>query len=157
MMTTTQNDKFISKLGKYFGETELSLFLTELEITGKPKLKRGESTTHLSNESHGIELTFRDTDTLRVNTRDYPDGALALCNVRFYGTQIGSYQPFVGQLPFGVIFGDSKSALLSKIGVPAEDDEDLRLLRWDFQGFCAFAKLGKSGDLRVFGVQLPVA
>jgi hypothetical protein len=149
--------KFISVLGKYFGEAELTSFLAEFEITDKPKLKRGDSTTYLTKEARGIELTFDDVEALDVSTREYPDGALVLSNVRFYGAQIGSYQPFVGQLPLGVIFGDSKSALLSKIGVPAEDDEDLRLLRWDFQGFCVFAKLSKSGDLRIFGVQLPVA
>ena len=156
-MTTTQNDKFISVLGKYFGEAEITSFLTGLEITDKPKLKRGDVTTHLSNNSLGVELTFRAADALRVSTRDYPDGALVLSNVSLYGDQSDDFQPFVGPLPLGVVFGDSKSALLSKLGVPTRDNEELRLMRWDFQGYCAFAKLSESGVLRVFGIQLPVA
>jgi hypothetical protein len=149
--------KFISVLGKYFGEAELTSFLAEFEITDKPKLKRGDTTAHLSNESLGVELTFRDADALRVKTRNYPDGALVLSNVRFYGDNSSTYKPFAEPLPLGVVFGDSKSALLSKLGEPARDNERLKLMRWDLQGFCAFASLSEAGVLETFDIQLPVA
>jgi hypothetical protein len=47
--------------------------------------------------------------------------------------------------------------LLSKLGVPARDNERLKQLRWDFDGYCVFASLSKDGVLETFAVQLPVA
>lgn len=143
-------------LGGYFGEPEIADFLKMLEIQKVPKLKRGEATDILENPQAGVELTFEDAEGLKVSAREYPDGALVLSNVRLYGIDTGTFSPFSGPLPFGLVFGESKESLIRKFDAPAAENPRLRVLRWDRPGHCIFAKLDKNDSLSKLSMQLPV-
>ncbi|KWE61024.1 hypothetical protein WL76_02755 [Burkholderia ubonensis] len=153
---TGMND-LMSPLGHYFGEPEIAEFLSNLGIADVPKLKRGDSTAIVANEALGVEVTFRDSDALDVKAREYPEGALVLSNVRFYGIKTGDFAPYVGDLPLGVLFGSTKQALIDRLGVPARDNLALRQVRWDFDAYCVFAKFGEKEGMVIFSVQLPIA
>ncbi|MDI3722975.1 hypothetical protein QK353_13700 [Pseudomonas aeruginosa] len=77
--------EYINFLGYYYGEEELNLLLNALAIAEAPVLPRGDTDTYLLKESAGIELTLSDAESLKFPERDYPDGALVLTNVRYYG------------------------------------------------------------------------
>jgi len=48
--------KFVSVLGKYFGEVELTLFLAELNILKLPKIPRDESDIIVEEKIMGLNL-----------------------------------------------------------------------------------------------------
>ncbi len=152
---TDMND-LVNLLGRYFGEPEIAQFLSDFNITAVPKLKRGDITVTVSNKESGIEATFRDADALDVQTREYPEGALVLSNVRFYGVETDDFAPYTGPLPLGVTFGASKQKLIDRLGAPARDNLRLRQVRWDFETYCVFARFGDTDDMIIFGIQLPV-
>lgn len=150
------SEKYISVLGKYFGEPEITSFLSEWGIREKPKLKRGDDTTFLSAPPKGIELTFETSETVTTSARDYPEGALVLCNIRFYGVEADDFSPFKGELPFNVKFGDDKQKLISQLGKPAWLNPSFTLIRWDVPNVSMFASLDKKERVETFEIQLPV-
>lgn len=144
-------------LGQYFGEPDVARFLADLGITSIPKLTCGDATAIVFAASSGVEVTFRDADTLDVATREYPKEALVLTNVRFYGVQTEDFFPYAGVLPGGVAFGATRQTLIDGFGTPARNNLVLRQMRWDFSGYCVFAKFGEQDDMIIFSMQLPVA
>lgn len=119
-------------IGLYFGEPELMAWLQALGITKVPKLKRGDDTCHLSQPSLGIELTFRDSETLQNSNRSYPDGSLVLSNIRFYGLTTDEFSSYAGELPFDITFGSKKADLIAAHGEPNWSGTfPLNKLRWN--------------------------
>jgi hypothetical protein len=143
-------------LGTYWDEQPLRSFLSSLGISAVPRLRRGNWTGFLQNHKLGIELTFKHEDWLNVALRDYPRGALVLANIRFYGTNMGLFRRFGGQLPLGVRFGASREALIETLGPVDSEAPDIGSLRWDRKEYCVFAILSESGTLIQFSLQLPL-
>ena len=114
------------------------------------------STAIVSNAALGVEVTFRDADALDVKTMEYPEGALALANVRFYGVKTDDFAPYTGELPLRVTFGASKQTLIDHIGAPARDNLALRQVRRDFATHCLLAKFSEKDNLIIFSAQLPL-
>jgi hypothetical protein len=154
-MTKVHDDKFVLVLGKYFGEAEITSFLAGLEITSKPKLKRGDSSTHLSNQARGVELAFEDSEALDVIAREYPDGALVLANISLY-IKSSTFQAYKGELPFGIESNDTRQTLKEKLGTPAEDDAEMGIMRWDSKDYCVFADVDSNGNVLNIALQLPL-
>jgi hypothetical protein len=144
-------------IGHYLGEPTISTFLSECGIVDVPKLKRGDPTAIVANGASGVEVTFRNADALDVKTREYPDGALVLANIRFYGIKTDDFEPYAGTLPLGVSFGAAKQILIERLGTPARDNLTMRQMRWDFDTYCVFAKLAENDGMSIFSVQLPIA
>ena len=147
-------EKHVYVLGKYFGESEITELLSELDVQEKPKLKRGDDTTFLSKPTKGIELTFEDSEALITSAREYPEGALVLSNIRFYGVKTDEFSLFQDKLPFNVNFGDDKNTLISKLGQPVLSNPSGTKMRWDSQAVSMFASLNQSGHLEIFSIQL---
>jgi len=153
-MTTTTD--FVSVLGTYWDEAPLRAFLTSLGISGAPKVKRGDKAGFLHANALGVELTFYREESIRVKLRDYPEGALVLYNIRFYGEKSGSLERYEGALPFGLRFGASRDSLIQDLGPPDSDRPDIPSMRWDTERYSVFANLSGDGSLASLAVQLPL-
>jgi hypothetical protein len=147
----------INYLGFYYGEKELELLFTELAIKAAPKIKRDEITTHSVSKELGVVLTFRRERFLDVQLREYPEGALVLSNILFYGVKNPTCKVWKGKLPYDVTFGQNKDALIKRLGVPEIDDSEMNIMRWDKEGHAVFADMNDDLALEIFSVQLPVA
>ncbi|MBK5012968.1 hypothetical protein IAE33_004828 [Pseudomonas sp. S60] len=143
-------------LGIYYGEAKLGDLLKSLNIYEQPILARGETDTYLSKETAGIELTFSDSETLKSPERDYPDGALVLVNIRYYGKQIGQFSIYQGVLPYGIKFGLKKAALLTLLGEPEWKNPQESRLRWIRENHRVHVTLSHNEEVAVVSVGLPL-
>ncbi|AHB57783.1 TPA: hypothetical protein ACRND3_006471 [Pseudomonas aeruginosa] len=147
--------EYINFLGYYYGEEELNLLLNALAIAEVPVLPRGDTDTYLLKESAGIELTLSDAESLKFSERDYPDGALVLTNVRYYGKKIGEFSIFQGALPYGIKFGQTKPDLISLLGEPEWKNPDESRLRWVRGSHRIHVTLDNDGKVVIFSGGLP--
>lgn len=116
-----QKEEMFVAIGRYFGETEITELMQKLDLIGKPKRKRGEDDAYVMAPDIGIELGFTDEEALEpplLDAREYPDGALVLTNVEFFGRRSGNYIPHSGNLPDGLIFGMTKQEVQNLFGAP---------------------------------------
>jgi hypothetical protein len=147
----------IAALGRAWHEPELRGLLATLRIERPPNVRRGDDTTFLQNRKLGIELTFKYAEAMDVPLRDHPPGTLVLHNIRFYGPRSRPHDIFTGDLPFGLRFGDSKEALIAKLGPADLGPNDLGVMRWDTAGYALFATLDDYGTLFRLSLQTPYA
>ncbi|MDH0090947.1 hypothetical protein N7373_05775 [Achromobacter mucicolens] len=147
--------EYINFLGYYYGEEELNPLLNALAIAEVPVLPRGDTDTYLLKESAGIELTLSDAESLRFPERDYPDGALVLTNVRYYGKKIGEFSIFQGALPCGIKFGQTKADLISLLGEPEWKNDDESRLRWVRGSHRIHVTLDRDGKAIILSGGLP--
>ncbi|MBP0714328.1 hypothetical protein ABXK61_13495 [Burkholderia sola] len=148
--------EYFEFLGYYYGEEKLDLLLKELSIDETPVLPRGDKDTYLLNEAAGIELTFSDSESRNFPERDYPDGALVLFNVRYYGKEIDGFSIFQGTLPYGIKFGQKKSDLISLLGDPEWRNPDESRLRWVRGNHRVHVTLDNGGKAIIVSVGLPI-
>ncbi len=143
-------------IGLYFGESSLAAWLAHLGIRDTPRLERGEDTAYLSNKGLGIELTFEDSESLDEPDREYPDGALVLVNIRFYGTGIGDFSPFDGELPRGLEFGVNQSELVERFGRPDWVSASGKKLSWEKPDCWFQVNLDKDNRVEIVSLQRPM-
>ncbi|WP_449432743.1 hypothetical protein [Pseudomonas putida] len=143
-------------LGSYYGENKLDSLLTTFKINETPILLHGDTDTYLSKEIEGIELTLSDSASLTSQERDYPDGALVLVNIRYYGKQIGEFSIYQGSLPYGIKFGLTKAELISLLGEPEWKNPEESRLRWIRGNHRVHVTLNKSGETVIVSVGLPL-
>ncbi|WP_431103438.1 hypothetical protein [Roseateles noduli] len=151
-------DTLLRALGSYFGEASLALFLHSVAVDGAPELPEGDDTTFLKKAEAGLELTFTGEQFMTVKLRKYPEGALVLTNVRFYGAGAGAedFCPYTGELPYGLDFSATLDDLMKVLGAPGWKGPNGHRFRWDRDGHALFATLGAGGELQILAVQLPV-
>jgi len=147
----------VAPLGRAFGEGELRDFLAAVRIeSGEPYVRRGDFTAYRQNKKLGVELTFTYADAMKVRLREYAPDALVLTNIRFYGPKSRTHAEFIGDLPFGLRFGDSLRMLTEKLGPPDARVSDLGVVRWDTRHYALFAVLDDDGTMIRFALQTPV-
>lgn len=117
-------------LGRHSEEDLVRKLMMFFSIATKPKLPRKETDAYASAPASGIELTFTVESEIE-SAKHYPEGALVLVNVRFYGVATGEFVPYSGELPKGLRFGSSKTELIARMGEPNWSNESLRRFRWD--------------------------
>ncbi|MDH4557422.1 hypothetical protein E8F11_19955 [Pseudomonas sp. BN417] len=147
--------EYFEYLGYYYGEEKLGILLKELAIDEVPVLPRGDTDAYLLKEAAGVELTLSDSESLKFPERDYPDGALVLVNVRYYGKEIGGFSIFQGLLPYGIGFGQKKSELFSLLGEPEWRNPDESRLRWILGNHRVHVTLNDDGEAIIVSVGLP--
>jgi hypothetical protein len=146
---------YIAALGLYRGEPALRAFLDALDIVAEPVVHDRYS-GFLQNYARGIELTFKEPPLLDIPLRQYPADVPVLCNIRFYGTKTKTHAPFTGQLPFKLRFGDSRRALIEKIGAPDLDGTPVGpMLRWDTERYAVYAQFSDDDTMDRLSLQLP--
>lgn len=143
-------------IGSFFGEEPVRQFLDALAVEGAPKLPKGEDTTFLKKSENGLELTFAGERFMTGKTRQYPEGALVLTNVRFYGAGVDDFDAYTGELPYGLNFGATLDDLTKALGTPGWKSPNGQRFRWDQSGHAVFATLGEDAKLQILAVQLPV-
>ena len=147
----------VAPLGRAWGEGELRDFLAAVRIEGgEPYVRRGDFTAYRQNKKLGVELTFTYADAMKVRLRDHAPDALVLTNIRFYGPRSRTHAEFIGDLPFGLRFGDTLQTLTEKLGPPDTKVSDLGVVRWDTQHYALFAVLDDDGTMIRFALQTPV-
>lgn len=146
---------YIDILGKYFGESELTEFLSRFEIASPPKIARGDRDVSVLSVRNGIEFTFTAERFLDVAFREYPDGALVLSNIFFHGTKTAAHESFRHALPLGLLFSMDKDAVTEHLGKPQWTNSKGTLFRWDAEKHCVSSRFDENGQLDMIGVQLP--
>ena len=145
---------FRNYLGMYLGQKKLIELFTALKIAPPPKLKMSDYAAYLSSPAMGVELTFFDAESRGLSSDSLPDGAQVLANIRFYGMETETFQPFSGELPDGMFFGEQRSALVSRMGPPdwinAMDDK----LRWKNETSSILATMDDRDKVEVVSLQL---
>jgi hypothetical protein len=147
---------YAGKIGLYYGEPQLEDLLLKFHISEKPKLAQGDDTTYLSNRELGLELTFEDADSLEQPFREYPDGALVLSNIRFYGTSSEDFSPFKGELPNGIQFGTKRQELISTLGNPDWTGMLNTKLRWNKGLSWLLVSLNDNDEAEIVSLQHPM-
>lgn len=147
---------YAEKIGMYYGEPKVDDLLSQLMILDKPKLKRGDDTTYLSNHELGVELTFEDAESLDQPRREYPDGALVLTNIRFYGISVGLFSAFKGTLPHGIEFGTKREELLSNLGEPGWISSSGNKFRWETEEPWLLVSMNDRGEAEILSLQHPM-
>jgi len=141
-------------LGMYFGQKELVELFTAFNIAPPSKLKMSDYAAYLSSPAMGVELTFFDAESRGFSNDRIPDGAQVLANIRFYGVKTDTFQPFSGELPDGMFFGEKRSALVNRMGPPdwinAMDDK----LRWENETSSILATMDDHDKVEVVSLQL---
>ncbi len=143
-------------LGSFYQEAPLKQFLDALGLSEKPRLPRDSTTTVLHRYDLGIEITFTGERYLDQPIRDYPEGALVLTNLRFYGPGFRNFSSFDGTLPYRLEFGATLKQLASVFGEPAWFDAELAKARWDLPNHAAFAGFDEEGRSDLYGFQTPI-
>ncbi|HLH88166.1 MAG TPA: hypothetical protein VKX28_06885 [Xanthobacteraceae bacterium] len=148
----------LSVIGAYWGEPQLRDFLAALQFPAAKArvIPVDDYASYLQNQRLGVELTFQILARLKVQPRSYPDGALVLMNIRLYGEKRNSFTPYAGVLPLGLHFGDTRQALIDKLGPPDLVTDLVSQLRWDYDRYCLFARFSAAGELTIVAVQTPV-
>lgn len=150
------NTNYISLLGQYYGEPELATFLTKLGVSKPPKLPRGEADVCVECKAHGVEITFRSEHSLDIAFREYPEGALVLSSILFYGIKYDGYDVCQFSLPLNLLFKMGRDAVTMLLGKHQWENANRTSLRWDRERHCVFAHFDKQGHLERLRVQLPV-
>jgi hypothetical protein len=151
--------ELVAALGRAWNAPEVRDLQAAFRIAAadkQPYLPRGEFDAYRQNRKLGIELTFSLADGVKVPLHGYPADTLVLSNIRFYGPGNRTHDAFTGELPFGLRFGDSKAALIARLGPPDSDATDIAPMRWDTARYALFAQLGDDGTLRRLALQVPV-
>jgi hypothetical protein len=146
---------YVKLLGLFYGEEELSSLLSELSLTTKPKIARGDRDVSLVASDAGVELTFTGERALDVKLREYPDGALVLSNVFFHTHADGAIKAYMGELPSPLAKTMNKQQVIASLGQATWTKPDGALLRWDMDKHCKSVKFSDSGEMSLVGVQLP--
>jgi len=145
----------LDALGRPWDDDALRAFVTTLQIAGEPHLQGDDLTTFPQNLKLGVELTFTPAEELKVRQPDYPRGALALHNIRFYGAGSSTHAPFTGTLPLGIRFSDTRQTLIEKLGPPDSEVTLLPSPRWDTARYARFVVLGDDGTVLRVALQTP--
>ena len=143
-------------LGFYYGEDKLENLLKSFNISEQPTLPRGETDAYLLKEASGIELTFSDSESLNSPERNYPDGALVLVNIRYYGRKIGKFSIYQGALPYGIKFNLKKPVLLTLLGEPEWKNPEESRLRWIRENHRIHVTLSQNEEVAIVSVGLPL-
>ncbi|WP_418648818.1 hypothetical protein ACNQFN_11135 [Thauera butanivorans] len=158
---------YVEYLGLYYGEAPLQPLLTELELTKAPKLARGDSTTYLSAKKKGVELCFDEERSVKITGKQFPEGALVLSNIRFYGKDNPGYGVYSGCIFLGITMDSTRLDVLHVLGAPDSrkfysDKEELPLgenewkMRWDRTDHCIFFTFNEDGSISNMSIQLPL-
>ena len=145
-------------LGKYYDQPDVDTLLSNFEIKEKLKLKKGEVDAYLSSKKHGIEITFSIESSLKERTQTtYPDGALVITNIRFYGVSTSDFDVYQGVLPSGIFFRNSKKELESTLGTSSWRNPILNSYRWKNSEYQLMAVLNDEEELEICSIQLLTA
>ena len=144
-------------LGMQFGQPELDELLTEFKISAIPKIKRDDTSAHILNAEIGVELTFRDAAAVANSAEDLPEGVLILSNIRYYGVATDIFKPYLGELPEGFFFGESREGLLKRMGDPNRKNSSNTKFSWDNERSSILATLDRSDKVDIVALQLKVA
>lgn len=146
-----------SLLGAFYPEVSLKQFLDGLGFLGIPTLPRDSTSTYLLRHDLGIEITLTGERYLDNPSRVYPEGAIVLENVRFYGAENSSFTKFGDELPHSLQFGLTLKQLSGVLGDSIWFDEELAKARWDFEGYTMAADFDEHGCADVYSFQMPIS
>jgi hypothetical protein len=157
---------YVKYLGLYHGEEALQPLLSQLGLAKAPKLAKGDITTHLSAKALGVELCFRDERFVKIPDKQFPEGALVLSNITFYGEGHSGYKTYADVIFPGITWGSTKPEVLRAFGIPnapsfsttgellpGEDDWNMR---WDRADHCLFFTFTDEGQISDAAIQLPL-
>ena len=161
-------DKFyyINFLGMQWGESGMQPLVDYLKIIKAPKISKGDRTGHSLFKKFGVELTFKDEQFINIPGRVFPEGAMVLCNIRFYLQDGDGYKTYKGKLPDGISLPFTKNNAFKLFGVPnfpkysaageLLSGEDDWMMRWDRPKHLIFCSFDDEDRATEFGIQLPL-
>jgi hypothetical protein len=148
---------YLDAIGDYLGEPRVASVLKHLGIEKPPKKPRGERSVNFPSAPLGVEIAFTDEGSLDVPNARYPEGALVLSSVRFYGPGSNEFKPYPGTLPYELSFDMRLADVSKRLGAPAFSNEFIGTYRWDLQRHCIFVDCEVGMKITQICVQLPVA
>ena len=157
---------YVPYLGLSYGEAALQPLLFQLRITTAPKLAKNDEDTHLSAKSLGIEICFTDERFVNIPGKQFPEGALVVSNITFYGEGHPGYSVYSGSIFPGITLASTKADVLRTFGIPNSPiysdtgellpDEDDWNMRWDRTDHCFFFTFTDEGEISDMAIQLPL-
>lgn len=129
------SDSFYELIRMPLSSKEVRDFLTELGIVDVPKIKRGDTGAHVSNESIGVELYFEDERLFAGSNSGYKDGDLVLVSIDMYVAPKGDFSAFPYPLPKGLSASISLNETKQLFGTPAFFNQRLGTVRWDYDAY----------------------
>ena len=148
---------YIDAVGDYFGEPRVATLLKHLGVDKKPKISRGERSTNFVCKPLGVEISFTNESSLDVSNARYPDGAVVLSSVRFYGPGSEEFEQYSESLPHALSFEMGVADVSKRLGNPAFSNEFIGTYRWDLPRHCIFVDCEEGKKITQVCVQLPVA
>ena len=145
---------FKNFLGRCLAEKPIDDLLVHFAIAKKPKRHKGSDTAYVSNLELGVELTFIDCESLD-DASGYPDGALVLANIRFYGIPNHEFSKYAGDLPEGIQFGETKDEILRRLGEPNWTGMDGAKFRWNQEATRLLVSFDDEDRVDIVSLDLP--
>jgi hypothetical protein len=82
------------------------------------KIRRSAYYGFLTFDDNGVDVVFNEAPWVIPEAEIVDPKRLYLCAFHFHRAGHSGYSQYVGQLPNGIVFGDSKTDLLKKMGEP---------------------------------------
>jgi hypothetical protein len=145
----TDQDRFVSLVGKASDSSEVQAWLKELKAA-PPRLKKGDTTANVVLPKAGMELVF--TDEAFMTGRDdlaIGEGALLLTAVFLKSSRVADFADYAGTLPGGIVFGEAPDQVHKRMGLPETVHASLPKEFWTRDGL----QIGVTYDREKTGVK----
>lgn len=119
--------------------------LNQLGVLELPELHDGDAKAYVESHKDGLyvvltdEAFFRKTEGASIGS-----GPLLVTNITAYCRALGEYEPFDGELPFGILASDGPDAVRSKMGEPGLFNERAKVERWTRDDIWIFVKYDRA-------------
>lgn len=108
--------------------------MRHLKVAGKPEVDDDDGDVgFFSAKTQGIELAFRNEAVLDGRCqagKTFPEGAMILTNVEFYGCFGSAFDPYTGALPDALVFGMDRRSVEASPGAADKSFMDGEVLTW---------------------------
>jgi len=135
--TVVGSDAIIGAFGSPAHADDVEAIFQALGTYRRPEQLAGGQSFHdwVLVRRQGVELGFADSEyQSAADQHRWGHGELLLVQVYFY-SGFDDVQPFVGELPFGLLFADSRHAARAKLAAYEATRHSYRSDTWDVEGY----------------------
>lgn len=134
-------NSLITVLGLPFSDQLVKKFITAQKISEKLVVEDGENDAYIGRDDKGFSLLFEESkfiDNSRYSSNSSNPLILAHCffHSKNHASKYGGYGEFLEELPFELLFSDSRDVIHKKLGAPQwkrEKNNKIKGERWEFK------------------------
>lgn len=134
-------NSLMTVLGLPFNDQRVQDFIGTQKISEQLVVEDGENDAYIGRDDKGFSLLFEESkfiDNPRYNKDSSNHLILAHCffHSKKYAEKYSGYGEFLEELPFKLLFSDSRDVIHKKLGIPKwkrEKNNKIKGERWEFE------------------------